>query len=324
MWSYYMKCERFSIYLIILFGIWLPKVYAADASQKYFQANELLYERFEYADALKIYQSAASSGESLAMGALVEIYEQGYGVKENPGLAEEYALKAFSALKTKAGAGNKYAQYHLAFIYMKGYISTRSAQSPLELFKASFNQGFARAGFQIGKMYGNGTGVKKNIDREIKWYRKAAEKGDPSAMNNLGFSYHFGSGVNVDYQTALKWYKKAAQKGSAAAMNNIGVMYEQGLGVTKDYDKAIHWYKKAINKDKTYMMPKNNLAKLERAMSKTQKQNQSVSSVSRDKVDKSPKRKYTEKEIKERSELAYKYMDEGKKEKGLAIFKEIA
>ena len=106
-------------------------------------------------------------------------------------------------------------------------------------------QGNASAQFNLGLMYENGSGVKKDAVQAVAWYRKAAEQGYARAQSNLGVMYENGSGVKKDAVQAVAWYRKAAEQGYASAQSNLGWMYENGIGVKKDLQKALLWYKKS-------------------------------------------------------------------------------
>jgi hypothetical protein len=105
--------------------------------------------------------------------------------------------------------------------------------------------GDAKAQFNIGSMYENGSGVKQDYAEAAKWYRKAAERGDARAQYNLGIMSQNGWGVPQNYTEAVKWYRKAAMQGAASAQYNLGFMYFNGQGVPQDYAEAGKWYRKA-------------------------------------------------------------------------------
>ena len=65
--------------------------------------------------------------------------------------------------------------------------------------------------------YYNGTGVEKDEQKAVEWYKKAAEQGYASAQFNLAVCYENGTGVEKDEQEAVEWYKKAAEQGYASA-----------------------------------------------------------------------------------------------------------
>ena len=74
---------------------------------------------------------------------------------------------------------------------------------------------------------------------------RAAEQGVVAAQYNLGQMYRNGQGVRKDYAEAVKWYRKAAEQGFSPAQNRLGEMYEEGQGVPKNPKVAKEWHKKA-------------------------------------------------------------------------------
>ena len=76
---------------------------------------------------------------------------------------------------------------------------------------------------------------------------KAADQGDASAQYNLGVMYAEGQGVRKDDVEAAKWFRKAADQGLARAQYNLGVMYAEGQGVPKDYVEAEKWVREAAD-----------------------------------------------------------------------------
>jgi len=53
------------------------------------------------------------------------------------------------------------------------------------LYTKSAEQGFAKAQFNLGRMYANGKGVPKDYEQAFYWYTQAAEQGDADAQNAL-------------------------------------------------------------------------------------------------------------------------------------------
>jgi TPR repeat protein len=51
----------------------------------------------------------------------------------------------------------------------------------------------------------------------VKWYRLAADHGDVNAQFALGKMYGQGKGVRQDHAEAVKWLRKAAAQGHAMA-----------------------------------------------------------------------------------------------------------
>jgi len=103
------------------------------------------------------------------------------------------------------------------------------------------------AQFNLGQMYQNGAGVRKNSEEAAKWYRKSAESGGRAAQCLLGLMYLQGDGVRQDFKEAAKWLLKAAKQGHATAQNNLGNLYAKGLGLPKDIKQCVEWYTKSAS-----------------------------------------------------------------------------
>ena len=107
-------------------------------------------------------------------------------------------------------------------------------------------QGDAQAQTNLGLMYADGRGVRRDDAEAFKWYRQAAAQGNAEAQYNLGLMYEYGLGVRQDYAEAVKWYRQVAeQQGHAKAQYNLGWMYDEGRGVRQDRALAQEWYGKA-------------------------------------------------------------------------------
>ena len=83
--------------------------------------------------------------------------------------------------------------------------------------------------------------------KEITEWRRDAAQGKAYAQYNLGMMYDQGRGVRKDYAEAVKWYLLAAQQGNAHAQYNLGVMYSQGQGVRQNKTVAKQWFGKACD-----------------------------------------------------------------------------
>ncbi len=68
-------------------------------------------------------------------------------------------------------------------------------------------------------MYQYGKGVLQNFETAVKWYRLSAEQGYARAQYNLGFMYGNGKGVPQDYIRAHMWWNIAASSGDKDAIS---------------------------------------------------------------------------------------------------------
>ena len=105
---------------------------------------------------------------------------------------------------------------------------------------------FAEAGdaevkYNIGLMYRDGEGIKRDYTEAVKWLSLAAEEGHKDAQFYLGEIYRNGKGVEQDDAEAVKWYRLAAEAGHKDAQRNLGLSYRNGIGVEQDYRLAYMW-----------------------------------------------------------------------------------
>lgn len=85
----------------------------------------------------------------------------------------------------------------------------------------------------------------RNYAEALRLYRLAADQGYPIAQSNLGAMYANGQGVRRDDAEAVRLYRLAVDQGNAAAQTNLGWMYENGRGVPRDRSEAIRLYRLA-------------------------------------------------------------------------------
>jgi len=182
-------------------------------------------------------------------------------VKEANKKGDEYYDKknyteAIKWYRIAADQGDADAQYNIGFMYDNGYGVKRDSETAVKWYQKAVKQGNPRGQFKLGCHYLWSSGVTKNPNEGVKLIRIAAEKGYAKAQSYFGDMYRIGSYVTKDLQEALKWYRKAADQGDAPAQYNIGVMYDKGHGVTQNYQEALKWYQKAAEQGDKRAMKK--------------------------------------------------------------------
>jgi len=120
-------------------------------------------------------------------------------------------VRALELARESAGAGSKYGQFVLGFLYRHGW--------------NGLDEDYAAAAAQ---------------------FRLAAAQGLDAAQSGLGFLYVLGSGVVKDVAEGLRLLKQAAEQGFPEAFDRIGWCHENGYGVPKDEAEAILWYQRAL------------------------------------------------------------------------------
>ncbi len=99
-----------------------------------------------------------------------------------------------------------------------------------------------QAAYWLGRMYEDGLGIKKDVDKAITFYRKAAEQGLQTAKLRLGEIYFHGTEKLQNFEEAHKWLELAAFDNDPLAQRDLGTLYANGWGTRKDPIWAYVWY----------------------------------------------------------------------------------
>jgi TPR repeat protein len=171
------------------------------------------------AKAKKWYRRAAENGDSFAQYKIGEIYTDMYAQNRSPDKAEAYFWYCLSA-----AAGNKISK--AARDYEANRL-TPEQKAPVDKRVEKWQ-----------KIHPSP--ARTNYD-EVTEERALAERGSVRAQWELGLMYADGRGVKKDDTEAMKWFLKAADRSSSAKFL-LGMMYENGEGVTQNYEEAYFWY----------------------------------------------------------------------------------
>lgn len=165
-------------------------------------------------------------------------------------LARDKALpESIRAIEVKALRGDANAQHDLAAIYTAGQAGTKVNYGlAAKWFEEAAHNGVANAQYNLGVLYHQGLGVKKETAKAMQMYRVAANSGHPEAQYNLGIAYVEGVGVEYNPQIAAIYFEEAASGGIVEAAYNLGLLHENGLMGESQPDEAVFWYTLATNK----------------------------------------------------------------------------
>jgi TPR repeat protein len=209
---------------------------AGDVRSQFNLAAQLEQEK-NYEEALKWYTRAAAQGFGLAELNVAQMYEKGIGVKQDTAEARKRYRKL-------ADNGDGEARWRAARLAL----GANDYDEALKLFNRSIRDDDYRAILDVGLMYEQGRGVKKDMSRAVELYERVGER-SYWASAKLGTLYLQGDGIPQDYAKARARLQRAAGGGNAAARNNLGVMYERGLGVGVDPATAAELYFGALAGD---------------------------------------------------------------------------
>ena len=147
------------------------------------------------------------------------------------------------------------------------------------LFKrrlADARLGDPQAQVEVGSLYANGVGTRRNADEALSWFRAAAAKGHPAAQYLVAIAHASGMGTEKDEFQAVQWLFRAAEQGHDKALLKLARRvtehhgelafhcclkaatlglgqaqfelaehYALGIGVPADQAAARNWYERA-------------------------------------------------------------------------------
>ncbi len=109
----------------------------------------------------------AKKGNAEAEFKVGEMYETGFGVKEDKAQAMEWITKA-------ANQGHETAGFKLLYWDIEKNGVNDANKAEFESLKAKAKSGNEQAQYYVGKMYSRGVGMKRNSNKALSWLNKAA------------------------------------------------------------------------------------------------------------------------------------------------------
>ena len=180
-------------------------------------------------------------------------YQLARMILNNLSSTPEQTAQALEWLTKAAEAGQDCAQYMLGKIYRDGQGTEKDIQKAVEQFTVAAEQKNSFAAFALGKLYLAGdVALPKNSAAALKWLTSAAELGNQSAQYRLGKLLLQGEDVPKDIETAVHWLTAAADQGNQYAQYALGKLYLLGKEVQKDRASAIKWFQLAADQGNEY------------------------------------------------------------------------
>jgi hypothetical protein len=205
----------------------------------------------------------AEAGDATAQLKLADCYSQGLGVAANKAKALELyiaaskkydeasykAQKLITSYELQGAAVDPEAMRVLGKLYQDGDGVKKNLEKSFNYFKSSAELGNVGAQMNLGYCYLNGLGTLADPSKALFWYTKSAESGDADAMQSLSQLYINGVGTEINLRKAFELVKQSAEKGNAEAQYNMGVFYYKGVVVQQDYSLAKEWCEKAAKQN---------------------------------------------------------------------------
>jgi uncharacterized protein len=152
---------------------------------------------------------------------------------------------AYREWKAAAEGGHAEAQFDLGLLYAQGLGIKRDLAEAAAWYRKAAEQGNSAAEFALGQMYSRGWGAPRDTTDAIRWMQMAndpASDGPPTDWTRIE-----GYGIEQDQKQAAFWYEKAAQQGHPEAEYNLARLYATGQGVPRDQEQALHWVRAAAS-----------------------------------------------------------------------------
>ena len=158
---------------------------------------------------------------------------------------KDYAA-AFTEWKAAAEQGLPEAQFDLGVLYAQGLGTRRDLTAAGQWYRKAAEQGNAEAQFALGQMCARGWGVPRDTADAMRWFQMA---NTPDAEGpSTDWAVIEGYGVQQDYRQAAYWYQQAAQKGHPEAQYSLSLLLASGKGVDRDDEQAVRWMRAAAGR----------------------------------------------------------------------------
>ena len=149
--------------------------------------------------AVRWFRKSALQDNAEAEYLLGECYEGGIGVEVNH-------VEALRLYQKSASKGNCAGQFSLGKYYEKGRLISKNISEANRLFESSASKGYTPAQLYIGRLYSSGKNdFKVDYSKSETYFRMAAMQGNAEAQYELGLLYLNGNGVKKNLVEAKAW-----------------------------------------------------------------------------------------------------------------------
>lgn len=132
-------------------------------------------------------------------------------------IKEKKREETIALLRKLIRKGDPKAMFDLSMYYIeqKKYMDDTSFK---KIWKSA-QKGYSLAQSALGDIYGrwSQSGNSSHKKESLYWYKLAAAQDEPNAMYNLGRIYRDGWGVKKNTEKARLWFEKSAKKGNEEA-----------------------------------------------------------------------------------------------------------
>ncbi len=132
--------------------------------------------------------------------------------------------------------------------FMEGWRAYQRGDFPVALqhWTRLAEKGDPVAQYNVGVMYDEGTGVRRDASKIVLWWRKAANQGHLRSQHNLALLF-IERGGEEDFRKAASWLERAAADGFILSQYSLAKLFATGLGVKRNNARALALFLKAGN-----------------------------------------------------------------------------
>ena len=134
--------------------------------------------------------------------------------------------------------------FRFADLLLKTALTNADREEAFSFFKKAADKNYPNAQYQIGIMFRDGVGTKRNPVEMEKYLTFAANQGHMGAITTLSDLYLQGKILPKNEQLSFKWTLIAAKLGNAGFMFKVATMYREGTGVGKNPSESEMWFKR--------------------------------------------------------------------------------
>ena len=141
------------------------------------------------------------------------------------------------------------AMYNLGKIYFEGYGTRRDIIRANYWLMRATEGGHLFAAKMLGDCYYDGIGVAIDHKLAYKHYKMAADLGNNEAAQLVANCLISGDGVKMNFEEAIAYCVRAAHGGDSEAQVSLGNRYYYGDGLRRNYERAVYWYQEAAKQN---------------------------------------------------------------------------
>lgn len=173
-------------------------------------------------------------------------------LQQHPEVTPDYEkIRKVAALLTKAASqGNPFADYALGKLYGDGVLLARNMDKAFFHLCRAADAGNVYAQYRLGKWYL--TEEYKDISKAVFYLTKAVAQNSDMAAYQLGKLYLSGEGISKNVEQALFYLELSAYAGNQYAQYFLGKIYLTGTDVEQDKEKACGYLRLAAEQGNVY------------------------------------------------------------------------